>query len=213
MREQKPKSLLTRIYRWIVILAVLVVLPRLITTVSAATYTTSIEEAEYTEFGVVLAAESINGQPSAVLRDRIDAGIDLYEAGVVEQLVMSGRDPEPAIMKEYAVSQGVPAEDILLDDGGIRTYATCYNSRTQLKLEEAIFITQPFHMPRTLFLCRSLGIDARGVTAVHGRYWRGSTIVWNIRETLATMLAFKEIYISPPDTSEYATLYQEGLTP
>ncbi|MBN2044867.1 MAG: YdcF family protein [Anaerolineales bacterium] len=213
MRELKPKSLLTRIYRGIVILTVLVVLPRTITTIAAAPYIQPIEEAEHTEFGVVLAAESINGQPSAVLRDRLEGGIALYKAGVVGQLVMSGRDPEPAIMKEYAVSQGIPAEHILLDNGGIRTYATCFNSLTQLDLDEAVFVTQAYHMPRTLFLCRSMGIEARGVTAIHGKYWRGSTIAWNIRETLATVLAFIEIYISPPDTTEYTTLYQEGLTP
>jgi hypothetical protein len=58
-----------------------------------------------------------------------------------------------------------------------------------------------------------MGIDATGVAAVHGRYWRGSWLAWNIRETLATILAFQEIYFSPPDTTEYVTLYQEGNQP
>ena len=71
----------------------------------------------------------------------------------------------------------------------------------------------PIHLPRTLFLCRSLGIEATGVAAHHGMYWFGSSIAWNIRETMATVLAFIEIYISPPDTGEYADLYQEGTQP
>jgi vancomycin permeability regulator SanA len=210
---RKPKSFLSRLIRWIVILMVLAVIPRVITTLAAIPDTTTLEEANHTQFGVVLAAETINGRPSAVLRDRIERGVELYQAGVVDQLIMSGRAPEPKIMRTYAVSKGVPKEDILLDDGGIRTYATCYNSSTQLNLDEAIFITQTYHLPRTLFLCRAMGIEALGVAAYHGKYWRGSTIVWNIRETLATVLAFKEIYVSPPDTTEYTTLYQEGIQP
>lgn len=211
MRKRKP--FLTTLCRGIVILAVLAVIPRIITTTIARPYTTTVEEAEHTPIGVVLAAETENGWPSAVLRDRIDRGVELYLAGVVDQLVMSGRNPEPAIMRSYAVEHGVPEEDILLDNGGIRTYATCYNAKSQLGLDEAIFVTQPFHLPRTLFLCRSMGIDATGVAAHHGVYWRGSTIAWNIRETLATALAFIEIYISPPDASVYSDLYQEGIQP
>ncbi len=98
MRKRKP--ILTSIYRGIVILAVLAVIPRMITTTIARGYTTTIEEAGHTPIGIVLAAETINGKPSAVLRDRLDRGVELYQAGVVDQLVMSGRNPEPAIMRD-----------------------------------------------------------------------------------------------------------------
>jgi SanA protein len=210
---RKRKSWLTKLIRCGLALTFLIALPRIITTIAAIPHTTELDKAPQAQAAVVLAAETVNGRPSAILRHRVERGVDLYKAGNVEQIVMSGRDPEPAIMREYAVSLGVPEEDILLDDGGIRTYATCYNTLTQLELDEAIFVTQPYHLPRTLFLCRALGIDASGVPAYHGRYWRGSWIVWNIRETLATVLAFVEVYIDPPDTSEYAELYQQGVTP
>ena len=185
---RKRTSCLTKLFRWGLALAFLIALPRIITTVAALPHTSPADEAPQTQTAVVLAAETIHGRPSAVLRHRIERGVDLYNAGTVDQLVMSGHAPEPAIMREYAVSLGVPAEDILLDDGGIRTYATCYNTLNLLGLEEAIFVTQPFHLPRTLYLCRALGIDASGVPAYHGRYWPGSWVAWNIRETLATVL-------------------------
>mgnify|MGYP000104547992 CR=1 FL=1 len=210
MRKRRP--FLTGLFRWGLALAFLVSLPRIITTITALPHTSQVEKAEPTKTAVVLAAETIHGRPSAVLRHRVERGVDLYHAGKVEQLVMSGRAPEPAIMRDYAVSLGVAEEDILLDDGGIRTYATCYNASSQLELEEAIFVTQPFHLPRTLFLCREMGIDASGVPAHHGQYWRGSRIAWNIRETLATVLAFIDLYISPPDTSVYVELYQQGVS-
>lgn len=208
---QKRTSWFTRLLRWGMILTFLVFLPRIITTLAAVPHTYAIDDLPETKYGVVLAAETINGRPSAVLRHRIERGVDLYLAGKVQVLVMSGRAPEPAIMRDYAVALGVSQEDILLDDGGIRTYATCYNAVNLFDLEEAVFVTQPFHLPRTLFLCRSLGIEASGVAAYHGRYWTGSWIAWNIRETLATILAFQDLFIQPPDTSEY-TSYAQGET-
>jgi len=212
MPKADKRPLLRRLLGWGTVLVMLLILPRLVTTLTTIPYINSIDQVSPTRYGVILAAETTpQGRPSAVLKDRIQRGVDLYLADKVSQLVMSGRDPEPAIMRDYAVSLGVSEEDILLDNGGIRTYATCYIAANQLEIEEAILITQPYHLPRTLYLCRTLGIDATGVAAFHGRYWRGSWLVWNIRETLATILAFQELYINPPDTTEYIKLFQEGI--
>jgi vancomycin permeability regulator SanA len=210
--EKKTRTWMQKLLRGGLILTFLLILPRIITTLTTIPHAYSLDEVPEMKIVVVLAAETEHGRPSAVLRDRIQRGVDLYQAGKVEKIVMSGRDPEPEIMLDYAVSLGVPAEDILHDDGGVRTYATCHNAATQLDLDEAIFVTQPFHLPRTLFLCRAMGIDAAGVAAHHGRYWRGSWVAWNIRETLATILAFSDLYVSPPDVNEYTTLYQEGVS-
>jgi SanA protein len=197
---------------WGIALILLLISPRLVTTFTQNPHIKSIDQVSPTRYGVILAAETTpQGRPSAVLKDRIQRGVDLYLAGKVSQLVMSGRAPEPAIMRDYAVSLGVSQEDIVLDNGGIRTYATCYIAANQLDIKEAIFITQPYHLPRTLYLCQALGIDATGVAALHGRYWRGSWLVWNIRETLATILAFQELYLNPPDTTQYISLFQEGI--
>ncbi|MEJ2757084.1 MAG: YdcF family protein [Anaerolineales bacterium] len=211
MQHRSRLRWLRKLIFWGLLLLLLVSAPRIYTTVAAQSKMTSVEAAPVTELGIVLAAETIHGQPSAVLRDRLDRGIELYFAGKVDKLVMSGRSPEPAIMQVYAVEKGVPAEDILLDKGGVRTYATCYNAIHQLGTAEAVVVTQAYHLPRTIFLCQALGLDVTGVAAHHGRYWPGSRVVWNIRETLATVLAFKEVYLSPPDTTEYTNLYLEGL--
>jgi len=212
MPKADKRPLLRRLLGWGTAIVLLLILPRLVTTLTTSPFIKSIDQVSPTRYGVILAAETTpQGRPSAVLKDRIQRGVDLYLAGKVSQLVMSGRAPEPAIMMDYALSLGVSKEDILLDNGGIRTYATCYNAANQLEIKEAILITQPYHLPRTLYLCRALGIDAAGVAAFHDRYWRGSWLVWNIRETLATILAFQELYINPPDTTEYINLFQEGI--
>ena len=210
---RKRKSWFSRHIRWGFLLGFIISIPQITLHLAAIPNTSNLEASEPAEVAVILGAETNYGRPSAVLRHRIERGVDLYVAGKVDKLVMSGRAPEPEIMQEYAVSLGVSEEDILQDNGGIRTYATCYNTITQLELEEAIFVTQRFHLPRTLFLCQSLGIDARGVPAQHGPYWPGSWVYWTLRETLAIVLALSEVYFNPPDTSEYANLYQQGVNP
>ena len=66
-------------------------------------------------------------------------------------------------MRQYAMSLGVPDEDILLDYSGQRTYDTCYRARYVFNLEQVVLVTQAFHMPRALYLCNALGLPAVGV--------------------------------------------------
>lgn len=123
-----------------------------------------------------------NGALSDVLRDRLDAAIELYRAGRVQKLLFSGDNRiveynEPAKMLEYALEQGVPREDIVLDYAGRRTYDTCYRARHIFQVEEAILVTQRYHLPRALNTCRAIHIDAEGYIAdrvpyVHSNwYW------------------------------------------
>ncbi|HKJ27981.1 MAG TPA: ElyC/SanA/YdcF family protein [Anaerolineales bacterium] len=198
---------------WGIGAAFLVCLPRIITTLIAQPYLRTVDDVQAHEYAIVLAAEvKEDGSPSLVLQHRVQRGVELYQAGKAEILIMSGRAIETTVMREYAISLGVDEGDIVLDNGGIRTYATCYDAVNFFELDGAIVVTQPFHTPRTLFLCRTMGLGTVAVPAIHGKYWRGSWLAWQIRETLATVLAFKETYITAPDTSEYIQLAEEGVS-
>lgn len=105
---------------------------------------------------------------------------------------------EPESMRQYALDLGVPDAAITLDYAGRRTYDTCYRARTIFKVESALLVTQRFHLPRALFLCNSLGLNAHGVEANNNRYWSGSLLIWNIREQLATAAAFLDVYVNSP---------------
>ncbi|MFK7804768.1 MAG: vancomycin high temperature exclusion protein [Anaerolineae bacterium] len=133
-----------------------------------------------------------DGRPSAALQDRLDVAIDLYKSGKVERLLVSGDNSfenynEPGVMINYAREKGVPFEHIQPDYGGRRTYDSCYRAKNIFQLEKAILITQEFHMPRALFLCRWMGIEATGVTADLQSY---ALIRWfQLREVGATAQA------------------------
>jgi SanA protein len=144
-----------------------------------------------------------DGTPTAILRDRVETAAQLYFAGKVEKLLLSGDNRfedynEPGAMRQYALSLGVPAEAIVLDYAGRRTYDTCYRARAIFGVEKALLVTQGFHMPRALFLCNALGLQASGVEADNLHYWPPLLLIWNLREQLATFGAFMDVYVNKP---------------
>ncbi len=119
---------------------------------------------------VLGAAVYANGRLSPVLRDRMETAVQLYHAGVVDKLILSGDNSqayynEPDAMRQYALDRGVPETAVQPDYAGFRTYDTCYRARHIFQVESAIVVTQAFHLPRALFTCRWLGLDAVGVVA------------------------------------------------
>jgi SanA protein len=105
---------------------------------------------------------------------------------------------EPEAMRKYALSLGIPEQDIILDYAGSRTYDTCYRAKQIFGLESVLLVTQKFHLPRALFLCNSMGIKAQGVEANNWNYSRRSLVFWNIREQFATFTAFMDLYVDKP---------------
>lgn len=145
-----------------------------------------------------------DGTPGVVLRDRVETAADLYFSGKVEKLLMSGDNTtpfynEPGAMEGHALSLGVPAEDIVLDYAGRRTYDSCFRAQTIFGVDRVIIVTQAFHLPRALFLCNALEVDANGVTADEADYNRASYTFWWIREILASGKAYWDIFVSQPE--------------
>jgi SanA protein len=181
-----------------------IALPRLITALYAWPRLYRLTDAPAQRVALVFGAGlRRDGSPTPVLRDRIATAAQLYFAGKVEKLLLSGDNRqveynEPGAMQAYAVSLGVPADDIVLDFAGRRTYDTCFRARQIFNVESAILVTQSFHLPRALYVCNALGTSAIGVPADQRNYRQRSLIFWNLRETAATMVALWEVHVSRP---------------
>lgn len=144
-----------------------------------------------------------DGTPGLVLQDRVRAASELYFSGKVEKLLMSGDNTsqnydEPGAMKEFAIDLGIPDEDIVLDFAGRRTYDSCYRAKAIFGLEKLIVVTQAYHLPRALFLCNAFEIEADGIPADDANYMRRSYTFWWVREILASLKAYWDVYISHP---------------
>jgi SanA protein len=142
-----------------------------------------------------------DGRLSPMLRDRMDAAIALYRAGKVRKLLVSGDNRfadynEPGRMYDYAVAAGVPAEDVVRDYAGRRTYDTCYRAHAIFGVSEAVLVTQRFHLPRALFTCGNLGVEATGFSADARIYW--SNPYYRARDAFATLRAWWDVKIWRP---------------
>lgn len=185
------------------LLVLLGLLPRTLTRLYAGSRLFEPENSPTERIAIVFGAGLYrDGSPTPVLRDRVATAVELYQNGRVEKLLMSGNfsrgHDEPGAMRRYALSLGIPDEDIILDFEGRRTYDTCYRARDIFKLDSAILVTQAFHLPRALYTCNLLGISAVGVSADLRQYRRASQTFWNVRETVATAVALWEIHLSQP---------------
>ena len=144
-----------------------------------------------------------DGSPTPVLEDRVTTAANLFFAGKVEKLLMSGDNRfveynEPEAMRQKALALGVPDQAIVLDYAGRRSYDTCYRAKAIFKVDQAILVTQAFHMPRVLYLCNHLGVESIGVVSDLQYYRKSTRLYWNIRELPATIAALWDVNIGHP---------------
>jgi SanA protein len=187
-----------------IITLVILATARIITGVYAAGRTYSVNSAPPRRVAIVFGAGLWrDGSPTPILRDRVQAAAQLYFAGKVQKLLMSGDNRyldynEPGAMRGYALELGIPEADIVLDYAGRRTYDTCYRARQIFGVQQALLITQSFHLPRAIYTCNRLGLPAEGVPSDLRAYRQRSLLYWNLREVAATVVALWEVNISHP---------------
>jgi SanA protein len=137
-----------------------------------------------------------------MVADRLATGVALYKAGKVQKILLSGDHgqtnyDEVNAMLKYCVDQGVPEQDIFTDHAGFDTYDSMYRARDVFKVNDCLVVTQGFHLPRAVYIARSLGLDATGVTADLQAYpnsWR-----FSLREWPARVKAFFQLHVTHPE--------------
>lgn len=138
---------------------------------------------------ILVLGAGVNGdQPSLMLADRIERGLQLYFAGASDKLLMSGDHgrveyDEVNVMKEQAIAAGAESSDVFMDHAGFSTYESLYRARDIFQAQRIIIITQPYHLPRALYIADALGIEAWGVGAEGEDYYGQS--YRDFREALA----------------------------
>lgn len=165
---------------------------------------------------VVLGASVLaDGTPSTILQDRLDDGIALYFAGAAPKLIMSGDNGtasynEVKAMKTYAISKGVPSEDIFCDHAGFSTYESMYRAKYVFGCERIVVATQTYHLYRALWSAQCLGMKAVGVPSDYRTYQK--QMQYDIREIPARTKDFFKALLRVPSTyvGEAVSLDQSG---
>ncbi|MBW3623258.1 MAG: YdcF family protein [Armatimonadetes bacterium] len=161
----------------------------------------TVQDAPARPVALVFGAGIRRGRPSPILYDRLFTAAELYRAGKVQKLLVTGDNGsldynEVAVMRRALMRMGVPGEDVVKDHAGFRTYDSCYRARDVFDVDRAILVTQAFHLPRAVYLARTMGIDAVGVRADRRPYTRESGYRW--REWLACSWSWVELNITRP---------------
>jgi len=150
-----------------------------------------------------------NGKLSPILQDRVDTALSIFRSGKASQFLLSGDNrrndyDEVSAMKNYLLERDVPENLIFTDPAGIDTYDSMYRSDFVYQVPNAIVVTQNFHLPRTLFIANSLGLDYIGIPAKNKHYKTESSLIR--REKLANIKALWEVIIGQtPDNMENKT--------
>ena len=144
-----------------------------------------------------------NQRPSHMLEDRLLQGIELYEIGVSNRLLMSGDHgrvnyDEVNIMKQFAIDEGVPSGNVFMDHAGFSTYESLYRARDIFKAKKIIIVTQGYHLYRALYIANAMGLEAYGVAADPRQY--AGQDYREARESLARVKDFFSVIAKPKPT-------------
>ena len=157
--------------RWLLVALVLVVLGCLglygyIFYTTSSYIFTSVSALPTTQVALVLGASvTASGQLSPILQARADQALALYNAGKVSKILVTGDNAtlthdEVDPVGKYLVAAGIPKEAIFLDHAGFDTYSSMYRARDVFGVTDLIIVSQDFHLPRAVFIARSLGLQA-----------------------------------------------------
>ena len=144
-----------------------------------------------------------NNIPSDMLKDRLETGIEVYNLNVTDKIIMSGDHgrteyDEVNVMKDYAINKGIQSKNIFMDHAGFSSYETMYRAKKIFEAKNVIIITQEYHLYRSIYIAKKLGLNAYGVSADKQRYF-GQT-KRDLREILARYKDFFKTIIKPKPT-------------
>lgn len=195
-------------YGIIVIIVISIIIIGINLCVTISTKNQIIKENEYANLSdidciVILGAGIWGDKPSPMLEDRLLEGINLYQNGVSNKIIMSGDHgrkeyDEVNIMKNFAIEKGIPSENIFMDHAGFSTYESIYRARNIFGAKKVVIVTQKYHLYRALYIANKLGLETYGVNADPRKYV-GATYR-EMREILARDKDFIKCIFKPEPT-------------
>lgn len=149
-----------------------------------------------------------SGQPSTMLRHRLETGAELYFSGKVKKIIVSGDHgadhyDESNNMKSYLIDMGIPSEDIFMDHAGFSTYDSMKRAKEVFGVSSAIVVSQKYHLYRAMYIGKMNGIEVYGASASLERY--GRQLYYDVREYIArckdfvlTLFNFDPVFLGDP---------------
>lgn len=155
---------------------------------------------ESREVGIVFGTSHglVGGGSNPHYQARLDTAAQLYRLHRVSNLLLSGDNRtryynEPMTMWRDLRARNVPQQFMTLDYAGFSTFDTLVRAQKVFGVREAVLVTQPWHLPRALFIADAVGLEATGCPAISES--QTSNIRLTIREWLARAATVGDLYL------------------
>lgn len=159
-----------------------------------------------------------DGKLSDMLSDRVTVGYELYQQGIVPKILVSGdhgrKDyDEVNSMKSFLKDKGVTGQDVFMDHAGFSTYESMYRARDIFQVKKVIIVTQHYHLLRAIFIARTMGLEAYGVSSDLHDYGTAMDM-YELREMIARNKDFWMTIFKPQPTflGEAIPVFGDGRT-
>lgn len=147
---------------------------------------------------VVLGTAQYDGEPSPVLRARLDHAVELYQRGLAPVIVVTGgsrpgdRFTEATASANYLLRHGVPDEDILREVSGNSSWqslAATANFLEDRDIREVLLVSDAFHSFRIEAMADELGLEGHASPARDSPIGGLTAAKYMVRETAAVAVA------------------------
>lgn len=121
------------------------------------------------DVAIVLGAATYNEDVSPVYQERLNHSINLYQQGYVKKIIVTGglsphnKQSDAYTAKHYVISQGIPEEDVLIEEQSTITQENLNNSKVLMEencFHTAVIVSDPLHMKRAMLLAKDIGIKS-----------------------------------------------------
>ena len=138
-----------------------------ITAINICLYS-KVDKRQPADVAVILGAGASDEKVSPVFQERINHGISLYQTKYVKKLIFTGgtgkgnQNSDAYIAMQYAIKQGVPEDDILLEEISTITQENIKNAKMIMdknSYHTAILVSDPLHMKRAMLMAKNSKID------------------------------------------------------
>ncbi|MBR3454685.1 MAG: YdcF family protein [Bacteroidaceae bacterium] len=164
-----------------------------------------IDSIKYNQYGLLLGTSPksrLTNGPNYFFIARIDAAEQLYKAGKIEKILISGDEHsleginEPESMRDALLARGIPEHAMVLDGKGNRTIYSVVNANKVFGLKSFTVISQQFHNERALYQAEHLGMDVENLQAYNAVSPTSSlAMVTYIREYFARVKMFWDLLL------------------
>ncbi len=146
---------------------------------------------------VVFGAAQYNGEPSPVLKARLDHAAELYDQRIAAVVVVTGgsqpgdesNQSEARASADYLTGQkGVPAKNILWETASRNSWeqlASAANELRQRGMDRVVLVSDPFHAARIQAMADELELEATVSPTRTSRISGGTELKHMARETVA----------------------------